>query len=217
MTTKTAPKSNTFNKQKNNFALVLRFFCIFLSRRCTINTWNCLITRLDEGVNSKNNFLTLSLKYGKKFIKIWQNEWHGIRAMNFETAWRRHRRRRCRCRCLSLLTLTKLFIIIHSIYLTPAALPKSPSRLATANGPRTPFQTAKATGVIYSVPEPTMTPPPPAPRSTFKATPPKGIRGSTVSKNGRSPTQDASRREQSPGEQNLDSRQSPVSPSRLLR
>ncbi|CAH3176184.1 unnamed protein product [Porites evermanni] len=97
------------------------------------------------------------------------------------------------------------------------ALPKSPSRLATANGPRTPFQTAKATGVIYSVPERTLTPPPPAPRSSFKATPPKGIRGSTVSKNGRSPSQDASRREQSPGEQNLDSLQPPVSPSRLLR
>ena len=115
------------------------------------------------------------------------------------------------------LTLTKLLIIIHSTYLTNAALPKSPLRLATANGPRTPFQTAKATGVIYSVPERTLTPPPPAPRSSFKATPPKGIRGSTVSKNGRSPTQDASRREQSPGEQNLDSLQSPVSPSRLLR
>ncbi|KAM7444978.1 Coiled-coil domain-containing protein 81 [Porites harrisoni] len=97
------------------------------------------------------------------------------------------------------------------------ALPKSPSRLATANGPRTPFQTAKATGVIYSVPERTLTPPPPAPRSTFKATPPKGIRGSTVSKNGKTLTQDASRREQSPGEQNLDSLQPPVSASRLLR
>lgn len=97
------------------------------------------------------------------------------------------------------------------------ALPKSPSRLATANGPRTPFQTAKATGVIYSVPERTLTPPPPAPRSAFKATPPKGIRGSTVSKNGKTLTQDASRREQSPGEQNLDSLQPPVSASRLLR
>lgn len=97
------------------------------------------------------------------------------------------------------------------------ALPKSPSRLATANGPRTPFQTAKATGVIYSVPERTLTPPPPAPRSAFKATPPKGIRGSTVSKNGKTPTQDVSRREQSPGEQNLDSLQPPVSASRLLR
>lgn len=97
------------------------------------------------------------------------------------------------------------------------ALPKSPSRLATANGPRTPFQTAKATGVIYSVPERTLTPPPPAPRSTFRATPPKGIRGSTVSKNGKTLTQDARRREQSPGEQNLDSLQPPVSASRLLR
>lgn len=97
------------------------------------------------------------------------------------------------------------------------ALPKSPSRLVTANGPRTPFQTAKATGVIYSVPERTLTPPPPAPRSTFRATPPKGIRGSTVSKNGKTLTQDARRREQSPGEQNLDSLQPPVSASRLLR
>lgn len=95
------------------------------------------------------------------------------------------------------------------------AVPKSLSRLSTANGPRTPLQTAKATGVIYSIPEPTLTPPPPPPKSPFKATPPKGIRGSTVSKNGRSPTQDVSKREHSPGEHNTDPLQSPVSASRL--
>jgi len=85
-------------------------------------------------------------------------------------------------------------------------LPKSPSRLSTANGPRTPLQPAKATGVIYSVPEPSSTPLPP--RSPLKATPPKGIRGSTVAKNGRSPTQDAHKREQSPGEHIIDLLQS---------
>ncbi|XP_078355169.1 coiled-coil domain-containing protein 81-like [Oculina patagonica] len=96
------------------------------------------------------------------------------------------------------------------------ALPRSPSRLSPASGPRTPLQTAKATGVIYNVSEPVLTPPPTPPKSPFKAAgPPRGIRGSTVGKKGRSPTQDATRREQSPGEQARDALQSPISPSRL--
>ncbi|KAJ7363411.1 Coiled-coil domain-containing protein 81 [Desmophyllum pertusum] len=97
------------------------------------------------------------------------------------------------------------------------ALPKSPSRLVSpAVGSRTTLQPAKAIGVSYSIPEPSLTPPPPPPRSPFKASPPRGIRGSTVCKNGRSPTQDGTRREQSLGEhQSRDCLQSPVSPSRL--
>lgn len=95
------------------------------------------------------------------------------------------------------------------------ALPKSPSRLSPANGPRTPLHPAKATGVIYNVSEPILTPPPTPPKSPLKAGPPKGIRGSTVNKVTRSPTQDAIRREQSPGDQAGDTLHSPVSPSRL--
>ena len=105
------------------------------------------------------------------------------------------------CKC----TITE-HLITKSFLTYFVALPKSPSRLSTANGPRTPLQPAKASGVIYSVPEPSSTPLPP--RSPLKATPPKGIRGSTVSKNGRSPTQDANKREQSPGEHVIDLLQS---------
>lgn len=95
------------------------------------------------------------------------------------------------------------------------ALPKSPSRISPATGPRTPLQTAKASGVIYSIPDQVSTPPPPPTRSPFKATPAKGIRGSTVSKNVRSPTQDVTQREHSPGEQAVDTLQSQVLVSRL--
>lgn len=109
-------------------------------------------------------------------------------------------------------------ISVLTFFLTKfAALPKSPSRLVSpAVGSRTTLQPAKAIGVSYSIPEPSLTPPPPPPRSPFKASPPRGIRGSTVCKNGRSPTQDGTRREQSLGEhQSRDCLQSPVSPSRL--
>ena len=169
----------------------------------------------------KNNFLFLSLKYEKKNLYNSTQEKKNLTKQTTRNQsdefWNSVKTPSSLSSLIKPLTLSKLLIIIHSVYLTHAALPKSPSRLATANGPRTPFQTAKATGVIYSVPERTLTPPPPAPRSTFKATPPKGIRGSTVSKNGKTLTQDARRREQSPGEQNLDSLQPPVSASRLLR
>ena len=96
-----------------------------------------------------------------------------------------------------------------------AVLPKSPSSLSPANGPRTPLQPAKATGVIYNASELILTPPPTPPKSQLKTGPPKGIRGSTVNKVNRSPTQDAIRREQSPGDHASDSLHSPVSPSRL--
>lgn len=69
--------------------------------------------------------------------------------------------------------------------------------------------------MIYNVSEPILTPPPTPPKSPLKAGPPKGIRGSTVNKVTRSPTQDAIRREQSPGDQAGDTLHSPVSPSRL--
>jgi len=94
-------------------------------------------------------------------------------------------------------------------------LPKNPSRLSPANGPRTPLQPAKASGVIYNVSEPILTPPPTPPKSSLKTGPPKGIKGSTVNKVNKSPLQDATRLEQSPGEHAGDTAHSPVSPSKL--
>lgn len=95
------------------------------------------------------------------------------------------------------------------------AVPKSASRLSPPTGPRTPLQTAKASGVIYSVPEANLTPPTPPPRSPSKTTPPRGIRGATVHKNRRSLAQEVTKREQSPAEYGREFLQSPVSPSRL--
>lgn len=95
------------------------------------------------------------------------------------------------------------------------AVPKSVSRLSPPTGPRTPLQTAKASGVIYSVPEANLTPPTPPPRSPSKTTPPRGFRGATVHKNRRSLAQEVTKREQSPAEYGREFLQSPVSPSRL--
>lgn len=95
------------------------------------------------------------------------------------------------------------------------AVPKSAPRLSPPTGPRTPLQTAKASGVIYSVPEANLTPPTPPPRSPSKTTPPRGIRGATVHKNRRSLAQEVTKREQSPAEYGREFLQSPVSPSRL--
>ncbi|PFX34631.1 Coiled-coil domain-containing protein 81 [Stylophora pistillata] len=86
------------------------------------------------------------------------------------------------------------------------AVPKSASRLSPPTGPRSPLQTAKVSGVIYSTPEASLTLPPPPPpplpppRSPSKTNPSRGIRGATVYKNTRSPAQEATKREQSPTE-----------------
>ena len=95
------------------------------------------------------------------------------------------------------------------------AVPRSPSRISPASAPRTPLQTAKATGVIYSVPDNISTPPPSQPRSSFRASPPKGIRGYPVWKNGKSATQDVSKGEQSCVEPTVDTLRPQTSASRL--
>ncbi|KAK2557970.1 Coiled-coil domain-containing protein 81 [Acropora cervicornis] len=95
------------------------------------------------------------------------------------------------------------------------SVPRSPSRISPASAPRTPLQTAKATGVIYSVPDNISTPPPSRPRSSFRASPPKGIRGSPVWKNGKSATQDVSKGEQSCVEPTVDTLRPQTSASRL--
>lgn len=96
-----------------------------------------------------------------------------------------------------------------------AAIPRSPSRISPVSAPRTPLQTAKATGVIYSVPDGISTPPPSQPRNSFRASPPKGIRGSPVCKNGKNATQDASKGEQSHVEPTVDTLRPQTSASRL--
>ena len=78
-----------FNKQNNNFARALRFFCTFLSCFCTTLTRKCLISRFKEDVNKlRRNFISLSeLEYGHLTVRsggfayIWQSKWAGIIAV----------------------------------------------------------------------------------------------------------------------------------------
>ena len=82
-------KTKRFNKQNNNFARALRFFCTFLSCFCTTSTRKCQISRFKEDVNKqRRNFLSLSeLEYGHLtvrsggFTHIWQSKWAGIIAV----------------------------------------------------------------------------------------------------------------------------------------
>ena len=59
-------KTNTFNKQNNNFARTSRFFCTFLSRRYTTTTWKCLISRFVEDGNTKQHLIV-----SFAFLEIW--------------------------------------------------------------------------------------------------------------------------------------------------
>ena len=64
-------KNKRFNKQNNNFARALRFFCTFLSCFCTTSTRKLLISRFKEDVNKlRRNFISLSeLEYGHLTVR----------------------------------------------------------------------------------------------------------------------------------------------------
>ena len=89
---RTAKKAIGLDWQNNNFARESRFFYItFLCRRCTPATWNCLITRFVEDVNTrKQAFLSFPLLWYSPLEfnsrKICQ---HFISAKKFKAA-RRH-------------------------------------------------------------------------------------------------------------------------------
>ena len=79
------------------------FLYISFCRHCSPTTWNFLVSRFMEDVNSRQqfSFSFSDLRYSplestpEKFPNIWQIEWNGIR--KFETA-RFKCRFRCRCR-----------------------------------------------------------------------------------------------------------------------
>ena len=69
-------------------------FGTFLCPPCTTTTWNFLISRFMEKVNTRQRFFFLLVNldtalqnsYPKKMANIWQIKGVGIRAMKFETA-----------------------------------------------------------------------------------------------------------------------------------
>ena len=71
-----------------------RFLCTFRYRCCTTTTWNRLVSRFIEDVNTRQqfSFSFSDLRYSpleltpEKFPNIWQIKWNGIRLMKFEKA-----------------------------------------------------------------------------------------------------------------------------------
>ena len=102
MATRTAKRQTGWIKKKLCTCITLFCTCLCLCRRCTTTTWNCLISRFVESVKHKTKifyfcklrYSPLECNYRKIHQRNWQIERHGIRAMNFETAWI-HRRHRC--------------------------------------------------------------------------------------------------------------------------
>ena len=82
-------KSNRFILAKQQLCT-----CITLSRHCTITTWNCLISRFVEDVNTRQRLSfsfpelwnSLYNSTPEKFINIWRIERVGISAIKFEVA-----------------------------------------------------------------------------------------------------------------------------------
>ena len=97
--------------QNNGFARASRFFCTFLSRRCTTTTWKCLISRFVEDGNIRQrvsfsfpelwySLLEFSSRKSCQHLRNW------TRGTKRETVWSRATllfkwRFRSRCRCLS--------------------------------------------------------------------------------------------------------------------
>ena len=51
--TRTQRKSNRIRLTKQQLSTWITLFCTFLCRRCTTMTWNCLISRFEEDVNTR--------------------------------------------------------------------------------------------------------------------------------------------------------------------
>ena len=87
-------KRNKFRSPKQQLCTCTTFFCTFLCRRWTATTWNCLISRFVDDVNTRQrpffSFFELwcsPLEFNsRKFLNIWRIERHGIRAIKFEAA-----------------------------------------------------------------------------------------------------------------------------------
>ena len=56
-------KSNWFRLAKQQLCTCITLFCTFLCRQCTTTTWNCLIPRFSEDVNTVNTRQRLSFSF----------------------------------------------------------------------------------------------------------------------------------------------------------
>ena len=56
-------KSNWFRSAKQQLCTCIMLFCTFLCRQCTTTTWNCLIPRFSEDVNTVNTRQRLSFSF----------------------------------------------------------------------------------------------------------------------------------------------------------
>ena len=87
-------KHNRCRLAKQQLCTCTTPFCSFLCRRWTATTWNCLISRFVDDVNTRQrpffSFFELwcsPLEFNsRKFLNIWRIERHGIRAIKFEAA-----------------------------------------------------------------------------------------------------------------------------------
>ena len=86
-------KSNRFRLAKQQLCTNITLFSSFLCRHCTTTTWNCLISRFMEEVNTRLRFSVsfCELRYSPLEFNYWKNRQHltglkrvGIRAMKGE-------------------------------------------------------------------------------------------------------------------------------------
>ena len=87
-------KALGFRLAKQQLCTCITLFCTFLCRCCTTTTWNRLVSRFMEDVNTRQQFpfSFCDLRYSpleltpEKFPNVWQIKWNDIRLMKFEKA-----------------------------------------------------------------------------------------------------------------------------------
>ena len=111
--TRTTKKTLGLDWQSNNFTDASWLFCTFLCRCCTTTTWNRLVSRFIEDVNTRQqfSFSFSDLRYSPFRINFWKIPQHLTNWMKWgkiNEVWKRSNsllnwRFRCGCRCLSAL------------------------------------------------------------------------------------------------------------------
>ena len=81
-------KSNWFRSAKQQLCTCIMLFCTFLCRPCTTTTWNCLISRFSEDVNTR-------LRVSISFPELWCSllEFNSRKNCQHLTKWTRYNKR----------------------------------------------------------------------------------------------------------------------------
>ena len=83
-------KSNRFKLAKQQLCTCITLFCTFLCRRCATTTWNFLVSRFVEDVNTRQWFSFSELRYSplestpEEFPNLKQIIWNGARVINLK-------------------------------------------------------------------------------------------------------------------------------------